>query len=60
MKAARWSTALGAALGLAMATAAAADTKQQVELGAKEFRAKCAACHGVGGKGDGPQAASLS
>jgi len=28
--------------------------------GAKEYQRSCAACHGVGGEGDGPQAQALS
>ena len=30
------------------------------DLGKKEFESNCAACHGSGGKGDGPQAALLA
>lgn len=26
-----------------------------IELGKQEYESKCAACHGLGGKGDGPQ-----
>ena len=52
--------AIAAALGLWGASAAAqGDGKAQLEVGKKEYLAKCAACHGKTGKGDGPQAASL-
>jgi mono/diheme cytochrome c family protein len=51
---------IAAALGLWGASAAAqGDSKAQLEVGKKEYLAKCAACHGKTGKGDGPQAASL-
>jgi mono/diheme cytochrome c family protein len=59
MDGARWPIAIGIAAGLAAGLAAAADTKQQVDIGRQEFRAKCAPCHGPGGKGDGPQAKGL-
>ena len=51
---------IAAALGLWGASVAAqGDSKAQLEVGKKEYLAKCAACHGKTGKGDGPQAASL-
>ena len=42
---------------LAMAATALAQPK--VDLGKREFEAKCAACHGVDGKGSGPFAEQL-
>ena len=42
---------------LAMAATALAQPK--VDLGKREFEAKCAACHGVDGKGRGPFAEQL-
>jgi mono/diheme cytochrome c family protein len=51
---------IAAAFGLWVASATAqGDSKAQVEIGKKEYLAKCAACHGATGKGDGPQAAGL-
>ena len=56
----RMAIALAGACGLFAASAAAqGDGKAQVEIGKKEYLAKCAACHGTSGKGDGPQAAGL-
>jgi len=34
-------------------------TEQSVRLGHRLYRAHCAVCHGPGGRGDGPAAASL-
>ncbi len=48
-----------AGLALLVGPAAAADPQAKLDLGRQEFKAKCAACHGDTGKGDGPQAASL-
>ncbi|WP_149588193.1 c-type cytochrome [Tabrizicola flagellatus] len=45
---------LVAALGLA-----ACVEKERVPTGAEDFATYCAACHGAGGKGDGPAAAGL-
>jgi mono/diheme cytochrome c family protein len=59
MSAGRTCIAIAAALGLAAGAAAAADPKAQLDIGRQEFKAKCAACHGDAGKGNGPQAASL-
>ena len=60
MSAGRIAAVLAAAFGLWAATATAqGDGKAQVEAGKKEYLAKCAACHGASGKGDGPQAAGL-
>jgi mono/diheme cytochrome c family protein len=53
------SVVIAAAFGLWVGAAAAADTKEQLQVGKQEYVAKCAACHGASGKGDGPQAASL-
>lgn len=46
----------GAALSLAGAAACA---QQQADLGKREYESKCAVCHGVGAKGDGPYSAEL-
>ncbi len=46
-------TALALAAGLAAAAPAAAEEDTP---GAEEYRNSCLACHGVGGKGDGPLA----
>lgn len=59
MSAAPMSVVIAAAFGLWVGAAAAADTKTQLEIGKQEYAAKCAACHGTSGKGDGPQAAGL-
>jgi len=60
MSAGRMAVVIAAAFALWAATAAAqSDGKGQVEVGKKEYLAKCAACHGASGKGDGPQAAGL-
>ena len=49
-----------AALGLAMCgIAAAAWAQPKVDLGKREFEAKCASCHGLDGKGNGPFAEQL-
>jgi mono/diheme cytochrome c family protein len=53
------SVVIAAAFGLWVGAAAAADAKDQLQVGKQEYLAKCAACHGASGKGDGPQAASL-
>ena len=53
------SVVIAAALGLWAGAAPAADAKDQLQVGKQEYLAKCAACHGASGKGDGPQAASL-
>ncbi len=45
------------ALGLSCAVFAAPAGKY--DLGKYEYQAKCASCHGVSGKGDGPAAKSL-
>jgi mono/diheme cytochrome c family protein len=51
----------GAALTLAAAPAFAQDlAKLQAEFGAVTYQFYCVTCHGEGGKGDGPAAASLT
>jgi mono/diheme cytochrome c family protein len=46
---------LTAAASTAVAGAALAQTRpEKVDFGKREFEANCAACHGVGGKGNGP------
>ena len=56
----RMAIVIATALGLwAAPLAAQVDGKAQVDVGRKEYLAKCAACHGASGKGDGPQAAGL-
>lgn len=42
------------------ALAACVDAKDSPDTGAEDFATYCAACHGVGGKGDGDAAAGLS
>lgn len=37
-----------------------AQKSKPVDIGKIEYEAKCAACHGLKGKGDGPAAASLN
>ena len=50
-------TAIGIATWLAFLLAGcAAMTPSNVDVGKQEFEAKCANCHGVSGKGDGPLA----
>jgi mono/diheme cytochrome c family protein len=53
------SVVIAAAFGLWVGVAVAADTRSQLEIGKQEYAAKCAACHGASGKGNGLQAASL-
>lgn len=48
------------ALGLVLTGTAAVAQQQKLDLGKQEFEAKCASCHGVSGKGDGPVAAYLN
>ncbi len=56
----RFSALRTATLGLAMGSVAAAALAQpKMDLGKREFEAKCASCHGVDGKGNGPFAAQL-
>jgi len=53
----RYRLGLGGALVISTATSAAGiDEMAQIELGKTEFMVSCAACHGAGGKGDGPVA----
>lgn len=47
-----------AALGLAMSGALAQAGKY--DMGKYEYQAKCASCHGVDGKGDGPMRKALT
>ncbi|MBH9577234.1 c-type cytochrome [Inhella proteolytica] len=45
----------------ALAVAAGAQTpRERVDFGKREFESKCAACHGVSGKGNGPLAELLT
>lgn len=48
------------AFGLLAACQQQGDQKADVPTGAEDFANYCAACHGAGGKGDGPAAASLA
>ena len=59
MSAAPLTFLIAAAFGLSVGAAVAQTSKAQIETGKQEYLAKCAACHGASGKGDGPQAASL-
>jgi mono/diheme cytochrome c family protein len=44
-----------------LALSAVAQTKtERIDFGKREFDAKCAACHGVTGRGDGPVAGYLT
>ena len=45
---------------LAAAAAGTAVAGERTSIGAREYTANCAVCHGAGGKGDGPYAASLT
>lgn len=45
-------------LGMAVFSTGAI-AQQKVDLGKQEYEAKCASCHGVSGKGDGPLAGLL-
>jgi mono/diheme cytochrome c family protein len=45
---------------LAVAAAGAAVAGERASIGAREYTANCAVCHGAGGKGDGPYATSLT
>lgn len=57
----RWLARAAIAAGLA-AAGAGAGLAQKAEVlaeGADDYQAHCAACHGPGGKGDGPMAAIL-
>lgn len=49
-------TAVGLALGSGLAFA---QQPQKTDVGKQEYDAKCAVCHGMGGKGDGPMAGQL-
>ena len=60
MSAAPLSAVIAAALVLWVGVASAQGAKAQLETGRQEYLAKCAPCHGASGKGDGPQAASLT
>ena len=52
--------ALGAlGLGIAMSISPVAAQKAKLDIGKAEFDAKCAACHGLGGRGDGPVVPAL-
>ncbi|MEJ2552855.1 MAG: cytochrome c [Gammaproteobacteria bacterium] len=50
---------MGVAVWLAYLLTGCAEVKT-AEIGKQEFNSKCAACHGVNAKGDGPQAALLA
>jgi mono/diheme cytochrome c family protein len=50
---------LAAALALTL-PAAAQEVGSDIEAGAGLFTAHCAYCHGMGGRGDGPEAARLN
>jgi mono/diheme cytochrome c family protein len=51
--------ALSAALGMAAIDLRAQDGGVDVNRGRAVYERHCLACHGVGGRGDGPEAASL-
>lgn len=44
---------VSAAMISGVASAVVAADEKEVDLGKQEFKAKCAVCHGVSGKGDG-------
>lgn len=46
-------------VGLALAWGAAQAQPAKVDLGKREYEARCASCHGVNGKGQGPLADML-
>lgn len=46
--------------GALSAMAAVASAAEKVDLGKREFDAKCVICHGAKGKGDGPYAGLLT
>ncbi len=50
---------LAAALGIAGAASAQQSGVGKYDLGKYEYQAKCASCHGVSGKGDGPMRTAL-
>jgi len=55
------SLVLGALLALSAEPAAAVDlSRMQAQFGDVVYQLYCATCHGKGGKGDGPAAASLT
>ena len=43
----------------AVAGIAGPASAQEIDVGKAEYQSGCAACHGAGGKGDGPMAAAL-
>jgi mono/diheme cytochrome c family protein len=43
----------------ALLSPAAFAQKEKVDVGKQEFKTHCGACHGVGGKGNGPEAYNL-
>jgi mono/diheme cytochrome c family protein len=49
---------IGIAMWLSCAPAGAVD-QESVDLGKMLFESRCATCHGLDGKGDGPQAQTL-
>lgn len=53
------SSTLASALLLGGATMAVAAAEGPVDVGKSEYRAACAVCHGVAGKGDGPASSAL-
>ena len=53
-------TTAAVAAVLAAAAAGTAIAGERASIGAREYTANCAVCHGAGGKGDGPYAASLA
>lgn len=46
-------------VGLALGSSLAFAQQQKTDIGKQEYDAKCAVCHGTGGKGDGPMAGQL-
>jgi len=49
---------IGITVGISLMLTACA-TFKNTDLGKEEYESKCAACHGLSGKGDGPQARIL-
>ena len=56
----RTTSAVIAALSLSIGAVAAQEAKSGLELGKHEYQSKCAVCHGMSGRGEGPRAESLA
>jgi mono/diheme cytochrome c family protein len=48
------------AVAVLLTATAAVTAGERASIGAREYTANCAVCHGAGGKGDGPYTASLT